>query len=460
METMSSSDAGDGDAAAAAGLPRGRAAARRLVDEGLLDDLFDRVDAGELQLTGDGGFIPEMIKAVLERGLQAELTDHLGYERGDPAGRGGPNMRNGTTSKTVRTEVGMVPLDVPRDRAGSFEPRLVPKGARSVGGGLDEMIISLYAGGMTVRDIGYHLQRTLDVEVSHETISKITDAVLEEVKAWQHRPLDPIYPIVYIDALVVKVRDGAHVVNKAAHLVVGVDLNGVKHVLGIWVQTTEGAKFWAGVLAELANRGVRDILIACCDGLEGLPEAIEATFTRTVVQTCTVHLIRAAMRYVSSDDRKPMAAALRPVYTAANAEAAEAALLELGESPLGRRYPAAIAVWERSWERFTPFLAFPPEVRKIIYTTNAIESLNFQIRKIIKNRGHFPNDDAVVKLIWLAIRDIEDKRARARAKERGRPRNARKAPGRLVEGQSTQGWTQAFNALAIAYPDRIPDGIL
>jgi putative transposase len=438
----------------------GRAVARQLVDEGWLDDLFERVDAGELKLTGEGGFIPGMIKAVLERGLQVELADHLGYEKGDPAGRGSPNMRTGTSEKTVRTEVGPVPLDIPRDRAGSFEPRLVPKGARSIGGGLDEMIISLYAGGMTVRDIGYHLERTLGVDVSHETISKITDAVLEEVKAWQHRPLDPVWPIVYIDALVVKVRDGAHVVNKAAHLAVGVDTNGVKHVLGIWVQTTEGAKFWAAVLAELANRGVRDVLIVCCDGLEGLPEAIEATFARAVVQTCTVHLIRASMRYVSSDDRKALAAALRPIYTAANAEAAEAALLELGESPLGRRYPAAIAVWERAWERFTPFLAFPPEVRRIIYTTNAIESLSYQIRKIIKNRGHFPNDDAVVKLIWLAIRDIEDKRARARAKERGRPAHQRKAPGRLVEGQATQGWTQAFNALAIAYPDRIPDAVL
>ena len=311
-----------------------------------------------------------MIKAVLERGLRVELADHLGYEKGDLAGRGGSNHRNGTTPKTVISEVGTMGLDVPRDRAGSFEPRLVPKGSRRLGGGLDEMIVSLYAGGMTVRDIGYHLARTLGVEVSAETISKITDAVLEEVKAWQARPLDPIYPIVYVDALVVKVRDGAHVTNKAAHLVVGVDLDGIKHVLGIWVQASEGAKFWAGVLAELANRGVRDILIACCDGLEGLPEAIEATFARTVVQTCTVHLIRAAMRYVSCDDRKRMAAALRPVYTAPTVEAAEAALLELGESQLGRCYPGAVATWVRAWERFIPFLAFPPDVRKIIYTTN------------------------------------------------------------------------------------------
>jgi putative transposase len=268
VETMGEAGGAEGGSPAT-----GRAAAQQLVDAGWLDSLFDRVDAGELQLTGDGGFIPEMIKAVLERGLQAELTDHLGYERGDPAGRGSPNVRNGTSAKTLLSEVGALPLEVPRDRAGSFEPRLVPKGSRRLGSGLDDMIISLYAGGMTVRDIGHHLQRTLGVEVSHETISKITDAVLEEVKAWQHRPLDPVYPLVYVDAIVVKVRDANVVTNKAAHLVLGVDMDGVKHVLGIWVQASEGAKFWAGVCAELANRGVRDILIACCDGLSGLPEA-------------------------------------------------------------------------------------------------------------------------------------------------------------------------------------------
>jgi len=233
-----------------------------MLDAGLLDELMDRVDAGELALTGEGGFLPEMVKAVLERGLAAELTEHLGYERGDPAGRGSPNSRNGSTPKTLATEVGAVPLDTPRDRAGTFEPRLVPKGARRAGG-LDEMIVSLYAGGMTVRDIGHHLARTLGVELSHDTISTITDAVLEEVKAWQTRPLEELYPILYLDALVIKVRDGHQVRNRAAHLAVGVDLDGVKHVLGIWVQASEGAKFWAGVCAELRNRGVRDVLIVC-----------------------------------------------------------------------------------------------------------------------------------------------------------------------------------------------------
>jgi putative transposase len=431
-----------------------RDAVNRMVEAGLLDQLMSQVDAGELALTGDGGFLPEMIKAVLERGLAAEQTAHLGYEKGDPAGRGTPNSRNGTTPKTLVTEVGDVALDVPRDRAGTFEPRLVPKGSRRTGG-LDEMIISLYAGGMTVRDISHHLARTLGTELSHDTISKITDGVLEEVKTWQSRPLEEIYPIVYLDALMIKVRDGHQVRNRAAHIAVGVDLDGVKHVLGIWVQAAEGAKFWAGVCAELRNRGVRDVLIVCCDGLTGFPEAIEATWPQSIVQTCTVHLLRAAMRFVSYADRKKVAAALRPIYTAPTDEAARLELDAFAESELGRRYPAAVMTWQNAWERFIPFLAFPPELRKIIYTTNAIESLNYQLRKIIKNRGHFPNDDAAIKLLWLAIRDIEDKRARARAKEKGLPANERRAPGRLVEGAVIQGWKQALGALALAYPERI-----
>ncbi len=447
--------------AGAGGPPRvsGRQLRELLADDLWLDELIERAEQGGVRLTGEGGFLPELVKAVLERGLAAELTEHLGYERGDPAGRGSPNSRNGATPKTVSTEVGPVGIDTPRDRAGSFEPRLVPKGARRIGG-LDEMIISLYAGGMTVRDIAAHLQRTLGTELSHDTISKITDAVTEEVKAWQARPLEEIYPIVYLDALVVKVRDGHTVRNKAAHLAVGVDLDGVKHVLGIWVQSGEGARFWAGVCAELANRGVRDILIACCDGLEGLPEAIEATWTKTTVQTCVVHLIRASMRFCSYTDRKRVAAALRVVYTAPTAEAAETELAAFAGSELGARNPATVATWQRAWERFTPFLAFPPAVRTIVYTTNAIESLNYQLRKIIKNRGHFPNDDAVIKLLWLAIRDIEDKRARARTEQKGVPKNQRTAPGRLVEGAATQGWRQALGALALAYPDRVPDAAI
>ena len=431
-----------------------RRAARELMSEEFLDQLMARVDEGDLALTGEGGFLPELVKAVLERGLEAELSDHIGYERGDPAASAFANSRNGSTPKTLQTEVGAVDLNTPRDRAGSFEPRLVAKGSRRLGG-LDEMIISLYAGGMTVRDIQHHLVRTLGAELSHEAISNITDAVLDEVAEWQTRPLEEVYPIVYLDALVVKVKDNHQVRNRSAHIAVGVDCEGVKHVLGIWIQAAEGARFWAGVCAELRNRGVRDILIACCDGLPGLPEAIEATWPHTTVQTCTVHLIRASMRFVAYGDRKAVARELRRIYTAATTEAARTELDAFAESDLGKKYPAAVATWQAAWERFIPFLEFPPAVRKIIYTTNSIESLNYQLRKIIKNRGHFPNDTAVVKLLWLAIRDIEDKRAREREKERGIPRDQRKAPGHLVEGQIVFGWKAALNALMIAHPDRL-----
>jgi putative transposase len=421
---------------------------------GDLDRLFARIDAGEIEMTGTGGLIPELIKAALERGLQAELSDHLGYDKGDPAASLFANSRNGTTPKTVASQVGDVPLDVPRDRHATFTPRLVPKGSRRLGG-LDEMIISLYAGGMTIRDIEHHLAATVGTELSHETISKITDEVLEEVLAWQRRPLEAFYPVIYLDAIVVKVRDGAHVRNKAAHIAVGVDLDGIKHVLGIWVQTSEGAKFWAGVCAELANRGIRDVLIVCCDGLAGLPEAIEATWESTTIQTCVVHLIRAAMRFVNYKDRKAVAAALKPIYQAADADAARAELDAFAGSELGKKYPNTVGVFDRSWERFIPFLAFPPMLRRVIYTTNAIESLNYQLRKVSKNRGHFPNDQAAVKLLWLAICTIEDKRARDRARERGRPRDKRAAEARLVEGQITTNWKQALAQLALAYPDRI-----
>jgi transposase-like protein len=436
--------------------PSTKELAAELEDSGALDDLFAQIDAGKVQITGEGGLLPALIKAALERGLQAELSEHLGYEKGDIDARFYDNSRNGASAKTVASEVGDVELAIPRDRDGTFTPRLVPKGQRRIGG-LDDMIISLYAGGMTVRDIEHHLNATLGTELSRETISKITDEVLDEVIAWQHRPLEPFYPVIYLDALVVKVRDGGHVRNKSAHIAIGVDMEGIKHVLGIWVQATEGAKFWAGVCAEIANRGVRDVLFVCCDGLTGFPEAIEATWPDSMVQTCVVHLIRAAMRFVSYGDRKTMAARLRPIYQAANADAAKAALDELAASPLGIKYPNTIAAFRNAWERFIPFLAFPPELRRVIYTTNAIESLNYQLRKVTKNRGHFPSDDAVVKLLWLAICDIEDKRARERQRERRDriPADERKSKGRLVEGQITTNWNQALAQLALAYPDRI-----
>ncbi len=423
--------------------------------EEFLDSLIERYRAGEVELTGSGGFLSSLIKAVLERGLQAELADHLGYDKHDRAGHGSGNSRNGYSSKSLSSEVGPIDLDTPRDRAGSFTPQLVPKGERHLGSGLSDMIISLYAGGMTVRDIQAHLERTLGVELSHETIANVTDAVLEEVHAWQTRPLEPVYPIVYLDAIVVKVKENNQVRNKSAHIVIGVDLEGAKSVLGIWVQNTEGAKFWAGVCAELRNRGVSDILIACCDGLKGLPEAIEATWPQTTVQTCVVHLIRASMRFVSYNDRKAVVRMLKPIYTAATLTDAETAMAAFADSDMGRKYPSAVKTWTEAWERFIPFLEFPPEVRRVIYTTNSIESLHYGIRKIIKNRGHFPSDTAAVKLIWLAIRDIEDKAVRRRAKERGKPEPEPRADGQ-IRATTVHGWKRALNQLAAAYPDRIP----
>ena len=432
----------------------GSVAAAELVASGALDDLFAKIDAGAIDLTGDGGFVPGLIKAALERGLQVELASHLGYDKGDPAAALFPNSRNGTTPKTVLSQVGDVDLAIPRDRLGTFVPQLVPKGARRLGG-LDEMIIALYAGGMTVRDIEHFLLATMGTELSYETISKIPDQVADEVVKWQQRPLDAFYPGCDLDGIVVNVRDGAHVSNRSAHIAVGVDLDGIKHVLGIWLQTAEGAKFWAGVCADLANRGIRDVLIVCCDGLVGLPEAIEATWPGVTVQTCVVHLIRAALRFVGYQDRKAVAAALKPVYTAGTADAARTELDIFTDSKWGKKYPHAVATWTSAWERFIPFLAFPPALRRVIYTTNSIESLNYQLRKVSKNRGHFPNDAAVVKLLWLAICNIEDKRARERDKERGLPAERRKAAGRLVEGQVVTNWKQALAQLALIYPERI-----
>nr|WP_101621236.1 IS256 family transposase [Brevibacterium antiquum] len=432
--------------------------ANEIVDQlkasGALDELFAKIDSGDVELTGDGGLVPALIKETLERGLGAEMTSHLGYTAGDRDAKTTTNSRNGTYAKTVASEAGDIEISVPRDRDGSFTPRLVPKGSRRLGG-LDDMIISLYAGGMTIRDIQHHLVSTIGTELSHETISNITDAVLEAVMEWQQRPLEEFYPVVYLDAIRVKVRDNGHVRSKAAHIAVGVDMDGIKHVLGIWVQNTEGASFWAHVCAELANRGVQDVLIVCCDGLTGLPDAIEATWPDSLVQTCVVHLIRAANRFVSYTDRKAVSRALKPIYAAANEDAALAALTAFSESELGRKYPSAVAVFENAWDRFIPFLQFPPALRRVIYTTNAIESLNYQLRKITKNRSQFPTDDSVVKLLWLAICNIEDKRAREREKEKGKGKARKATTGRLVEGQITTNWKQALAQLAVAYPDRM-----
>jgi putative transposase len=360
---------------------------RELMDDRLLDALLERSrdQAGGLRLTGEGSMLGELVRAVLERALESELTAHLGYERHE-AGRGAGNARNGAIAKTVQTGVGPVPLQVPRDRAGTFEPLLVPKRAGRVAGGLDDMVISLYAHGLSVRDILHHLEQVYGTQLSHETVSRITDQVLEEVRAWQARPLDPVYAAVFLDAIVVKVRDNQAVQNKPAYIAIGIDADGEKHVLGIWVAKTppqaatagEGARFWGSVMNDLRNRGVRDIVIACVDGLAGFEDAITAAFPGTVVQRCVVHLIRNALRPVARRDAAEVAAELRKIYTAPTAEAAFDALAAFSGSDWGKKYPQAAKVWEDAWDAFIPFLAFPPPVRKLLYTTNSIviSSLN------------------------------------------------------------------------------------
>jgi putative transposase len=446
----------DCGAVISAGGPAGAAGAGLVLPEGVLADLAGqlvaRARAGEpVALTGRDGLLAGLIGQVLQAGLGLELAEHLA------AGDGEGNGRNGFRAKTLSTEAGPVRVSVPRDRAGTFEPVLVPKGERRTSG-ISDTVISLYASGMSVRDIARHCQRAMGIEVSHDTISRITDGVLEEMRAWQARPLEGIYPVVFVDALVAKVRDGGSVRNKAVNIAIGIDCEGIKHVLGIWVAPAEGAKAWAQAFAQMRNRGLEDVIICCCDGLSGLGDEITAAWPAATVQTCTVHLIRAASRYGSYQDRKGLCAAMRPVYTAADMDAAEAALLEFADSAAGRKYPAAVSVWERAWDRFTPFLEFAPPVRKVIYTTNSIEAFNRQMRKIIKTRGHFPNDDALVKLLWLGIVDIEDKRAEARAAEAaaGKPHDKRSAAGYLIEGSVTPGWREALAAFDAKWPGRIP----
>lgn len=353
-------------------------------------------------LFGPDGVFTRLKAAVMERMLDAEMTEHLGYERG---GRADGNRRNGHSPKTVQTESGPVRIQVPRDRAGSFEPKVVPKHRRRLEG-FDDKVLALYARGMTVRDIQAHLRELYGTDVSPELISRVTDSVVEELRAWQSRPLEAVYPVVYLDALFVHVREGGQVQKKAVYIVLGVNTDGRREVLGFWLADSEGARFWLSVLTELRNRGVQDILFLCADGLSGLPEAVEAAFPRTVVQTCIVHLIRASLRYVSFNDRKTVVAAMRPIYAAESEPAARAAL-EAFDEKYRAKYPTIGRVWRSRWTEVVPFLAYPPEVRRILYTTNAIESLNFQLRKVLKPRGHFPTDEAVLKVLFLAIRNAQ-----------------------------------------------------
>lgn len=369
-------------------------------------------------------------KALIERALGGELSHHLGYPPGGqkPADLG--NHRNGSTGKTVLTEDGPLRIEVPRDRDGSFEPLLIAKHERRFTG-FDDKIVAMYARGMTVREIQGFLAEQYGTEVSPEFISSVTDAVMAEVSAWQSRPLEPMYPVVFFDALRVKIREDAVVRNKAVYLALGVLPDGTRDILGLWIENTEGAKFWMKVFNDLKTRGVGDILIAVTDGLKGIGEALGAVFPATTLQTCIVHLIRNSLDYASWKDRKQLAAALRPIYAAANAEAAAQALDEFERGSWGQKYPTVAASWRRAWDRVIPFFAFPPAVRRVVYTTNAIESLHSRLRKIIKTRGHFPSDDAATKLIWLALRNITADWGRA-AKE----------------------WREAMNQFAILYEER------
>ncbi|MBW8858934.1 MAG: IS256 family transposase [Caulobacter sp.] len=368
----------------------------------LLDELLSGYEQPE-DLLGEAGLFRQLKKALLERALGAELSAHLGYEKGDPAGRGTGNSRNGTSAKTVLTEEGELDLSVPRDRNGTFEPLIVPKGARRLDG-FDDRIVSLYARGMTVREIQGHLQEMYGVEVSPDLISRVTDAVLEEVRAWQTRPLDRLYPVVFFDALRVKIRDEGLVRNKAVYVALAITAEGDKEVLGLWIEQTEGAKFWLKVMNELKARGVGDILIAVVDGLTGFPDAIGAVFPQTTVQTCIVHLIRNSLAFVSWKDRRTVLPDIKAIYRAETIEAAAARLDEF-EAEWGARYPAIGPMWRRAWEHVVPMFAFPPAIRKMIYTTNAVESLHRSLRKIIKTRGSFPSDEAATKLLFLAIRN-------------------------------------------------------
>jgi putative transposase len=394
----------------------------------VLDELLSGVNTPE-DLLGDGGVFRQLKKALMERALGAELTHHLGYERGAaPAGRGRGNCRNGHSGKTVLTDDGSVDLSIPRDRAGTFEPVLVPKGVTRLDG-FDNKIISLYARGLSVREIQAHLKELYGTEVSPDLISRVTDAVLDEVKEWQNRPLEALYPIVFFDALRVKVRDEGIVKSKAVYVALALDTEGQKHVLGLWIEQTEGAKFWLKVRNELKARGLNDILIAVVDGLKGFPEAIGAVYPQTMVQTCIVHLIRNSLAFVSWKDRKSVVRDLKHVYRAATAELA-LDWLDGFEKRWGRQYPTIVPMWRRAWDYVTPLFAFPPAIRKMIYTTNAVESLNRSLRKVIKTRGSFPTDDAALKLLYLAIR------------------NAGLRWRRPIE------WTAAMNQFAILFGDR------
>lgn len=373
------------------------------------DKLIDELIAGKTaeEIVGEGGLLQALTKRVYERALEGEMTHHLGYPPKAPEGRNSGNSRNGKTSKTVKTGAADVTLEIPRDRNGEFEPQLVKKHQRRLPG-FDDKVLALYARGLTTRDIQGHLEEMYQSEVSPALISSVTDAVLEEVTAWQSRPLEAVYPIVYLDAIQLKMRQSGQVKNQAVYLALGITLEGYKELLGLWIGDQEGSKFWLSVLTELKNRGVRDILIACVDGLTGFPDAIETAFPKTQVQLCIVHMVRHSLKYVSWKERKAVAADLRTIYTAPNDEAAEQALTAF-EAKYRDRFPQIARSWRSCWTNIIPFFAYPAEIRKVIYTTNAIESMQAQLRKVTRNRGSFPTPESVRKVLYLAIRYISKK---------------------------------------------------
>jgi putative transposase len=419
-----------------------RATRRRRVDTALgmpadrriSDEMIDELLAGastEEEIAGPGGLLAELTKRLVERAMEVELTDHVGYESHQEPPGGAANQRNGTTPKTLITEHGRVAIDAPRDRDGSFQPQIVRKRQRRFVG-FDEKILALYSRGLSTRDIEAHLEEIYGVKVGRDLISRVTDAVMDDAREWAKRPLEDIYPIIFLDCMVLKIRDGGSVQRKALYLALGVTLEGDRDVLGMWFQETEGAKFWMQVLNELKQRGVRDILICCVDGLTGFPEAIEAVFPLTTVQTCIVHLIRTSLKYVPRRQRGQVARDLKPVYTAIDADHAHIEL-EAFDEKWGARFPPITQAWLSAWEYVIPFLAFPEEVRRVIYTTNAIEALNRQLRKAIKTKGHFPNEDAARKLVYLAVQNATPQWTR------------------------TRNWTTALLAFKIHFGDRIPD---
>jgi len=402
--------------------------------EKLPDELVDELLAGaktEEEIVGPGGLLSQLTKRLVERAMEVELSDHLGYEpHQEPPGATG-NTRDGSTPKTLSTEHGSVDIKTPRDRDGTFEPKIVRKRQRRFEG-FDEKILALYSRGLSTRDIEAHLRELYGVSVGRDLISRVTDAILEDVKAWQQRPLDDLYPVLFLDAFVLKIRDGGSVQRKACYLALAITMDGQREVLGMWFQQTEGAKFWMQVLNDLRQRGAQDILICCVDGLKGFPEAIEAVFPQTVVQTCIVHLIRQSLKYVPRRGYDQVVKDLKPIYTATDVDAASEAL-DAFDHKWGAQLPPVVKAWRENWEYVIPFMAFPPDVRRVVYTTNPIEALNRQLRKAIKTKGHFPNEEAAKKLIYLSIINATPKWTRV------------------------AGWTKALLAFKIHFQDRLPD---